>query len=566
MASSLIMLKKLNSVKTKIIFSIIVPIFGVIVALSFALLNVTDNLIEEKIIPQYDQNLSLGIYKLNNLIDSELINEAKTSKEKQKELQKILTDFQNEHGFENVYVLTNDDSKEVILALGNADDYFTSYEFNAEQVSAFNTSEIVLSDIYEDDYGTHKSTYLQVPGTDSIVGLDSDAGYMNGIYKTQLGIIAILGAIAIVFNAIIAFLIARKIMSPIVTLASHTEIVAQGDLSQQISVKRNDEIGRLAKGFEHMQSQLKSTITYVRETSDYVEDGASTLKQSVEHVAEASNQVAGRIQEISSSTEMITAGAVQNRAAMHEITEQISDVSNITEQISEQAISATNVATEGNKVIQNSVLGIQFVNKTAKESLQKTEQMNNRSMEVSQITKIISSISDQINLLALNAAIEAARAGEYGKGFAVVADEIRTLAEQSATSASDITALITEMQKDSNESVAAISDVVTKIDQESKSIQLAGETFEGISQLIDEMNNGIQQVTSTLQHITSNSNQVLTTTNATVESLQATNDHTQSIAAATEQQTAASEEMLSIATELNETVQKLKSQINHFKL
>ncbi len=77
----------------------------------------------------------------------------------------------------------------------------------------------------------------------------------------------------------------------------------------------------------------------------------------------------------------------------------------------------------------------------------------------------------------------------------------------------------------------AISDVVTKIDQESKSIQLAGETFEGISQLIDEMNNGIQQVTSTLQHITSNSNQVLTTTNTTVESLQATNEHTQSIAA-----------------------------------
>lgn len=66
-----------------------------------------------------------------------------------------------------------------------------------------------------------------------------------------------------------------------------------------------------------------------------------------------------------------------------------------------------------------SVLGIQYVNRTAKISLQKTEQMNNRSIEVSQITNIISGISDQINLLALNAAIEAARAGESGKGFAV---------------------------------------------------------------------------------------------------------------------------------------------------
>ena len=251
---------------------------------------------------------------------------------------------------------------------------------------------------------------------------------------------------------------------------------------------------------------------------------------------------------------------------MHEITEQIANVSNMTEQISEQAISTTNVATDGNKVIQNAVLGIQFVNKTAKESLQKTEQMNNRSMEVSQITKVISSISDQINLLALNAAIEAARAGEYGKGFAVVANEIRTLAEQSATSASDITALIADMQKDSNESVEAISDVVTKIEQESQFIQSAGETFKVISQLIDEMNNRIQHVTTTMQHISSNSNQVLTTTNVTVDSLQAINEHTQSIAAATAQQTAASEEMLSIATELNETIQKLQHQMNHFKL
>lgn len=560
------MLKKFNSVKTKILLSILLPIFVVIVALSFALFKVTNNLIDEHIIPQYNQNLVLGIDKLNRVIDSELINKAKTNKEEQKKLQKILTDFQKEHGFENAYVLFNDGGKGKILALGNTDDYFTPYDFNADQSSVFNTSEIVLTDTYEDEFGLHRSTYLQVPGTDTMVGLDSNANYLNELYKAQIKIIAILGVISMLLGGMIAFAIARRIVKPLTTLASHTEVVAQGDLSQQITITTNDEIGRLAKSFEDMQTQLKRTIAYVRDTSDYVEDGASTLKQSVQHVAEASNQVAGNIQEISSSTEMVTSGAEQNRVAMHEITEQIADVSKITKQISKEAISTTNAATEGNKVIQNSVLGIQYVNTTAKVSLQKTEQMNQRSMEVSQITNIISSISDQINLLALNAAIEAARAGEYGKGFAVVADEIRALAEKATTSASDITSLIAEMQKDSNESVTAISDVVNKIEQESKAIYSAGETFKGISELVDEMNNSIQHVTTTMQHITSNSNQVLTTTNETVDSLQATNDHTQSIAAAVEEQTASSEEMLNIATELNETVQKLKSQINHFKL
>src|SRR5690606_247524 len=125
--------------------------------------------------------------------------------------------------------------------------------------------------------------------------------------------------------------------------------------------------------------------------------------------------------------------------------------------------------------------GIDLISESAKTSLNITEKMNTRAQEVSQITKIITSISDQINLLALNAAIEAARAGEYGKGFAVVADEIRSLAEQSASSASNISTLINEMQNDSNNTVKAIANVVTSIQEESTNIYSAGETFNDIS-------------------------------------------------------------------------------------
>ena len=72
-----------------------------------------------------------------------------------------------------------------------------------------------------------------------------------------IGIVLVITAvIAIVFS----ILAARQIVRPIEDLASTSEAIAAGDLSQRVEMERKDEIGVLANAFNRMTEQLANLI------------------------------------------------------------------------------------------------------------------------------------------------------------------------------------------------------------------------------------------------------------------------------------------------------------------
>lgn len=559
-------MKKSKSIRVKILAGVIIPIVLASSIFGIILNYITTTLINEHVVPQYEDSLELMLEKYSSLIDEDLVEEAKEDKEAYQELKLLTDEFQKEFDLENVYIMSKVSGEEVILVLGGADDYLTPLAFTKEQNDALNTKTMIVSEIYEDDYGNHMSTFIQVPGTDSVLGLDADADFIIDLKgKMTMLMLAVLTG-AIVIGVVIAIFVARNINTPLKKLLLHTEKIASGDLTEEFTVDSQDEIGQLSNSFRNMQLQLKDTLSHVSITSEHVQQGATNLSESLEQLTITSSQVSEKITEIATSTEVISSGANQNHVAVVNISEQINGISTATNHVSERAYEATQAASVGNEAIQQSVKGIRTIDESARASLTITEKMNNKSMEVSEITKIISNIAGQINLLALNAAIEAARAGEYGKGFAVVADEIRSLAEQSSQSASDISKLITEMRTDSNESLEAISNVVEKIDGESETIYSAGETFTHIVDLIGNMSDEIQSITATLEEIAASSSEVMHTTNSTVAHLQDSSEHAQGIVASVEEQTASTEEMYSIATQLNDMANALNDQMAKFKL
>jgi twitching motility protein PilJ len=115
----------------------------------------------------------------------------------------------------------------------------------------------------------------------------------------------------------------------------------------------------------------------------------------------------------------------------------------------------------------------------------KARRLGDRSLEIGTIVELIRGISSRTDMLALNATIESVRAGEHGRGFAVVAEEIRKLAERTAAAAREIGTLVEAIQADTHESIRAMSEEQTQMEQESQRVREAGSALGRISEVAE---------------------------------------------------------------------------------
>jgi len=292
----------------------------------------------------------------------------------------------------------------------------------------------------------------------------------------------ILAGVAIVLGLIFAYVLTVAITRPIQKAVDAANQLAQGDLSVNVGVTGKDETGRLLNAVQNTADNLKQMISTISNAS-------GELASASEELAVVTEQTSKGISQQESETEMVA-------AAMNEMSTTVHDVADNAAKTSDAANDADKEASSGARVIEQTITSINSLSGSVNQSSERLNEVQQQVENISNILKIILEIAEQTNLLALNAAIEAARAGEQGRGFAVVADEVRSLAERTQGSTSEIQVIIEQLQQGTKLTVEAMSEGKDQADRCVGQAQDASSALHAITNAISVINDMNMQIAS----------------------------------------------------------------------
>ncbi|MDY1035346.1 methyl-accepting chemotaxis protein [Lelliottia sp. CFBP8978] len=277
------------------------------------------------------------------------------------------------------------------------------------------------------------------------------------------------------------------LVRPLKNVTQHFESIGKGDLTGEIHVANNNEIGQLFASLQIMQAELNSTVVSIR--------------QGVESINIGTQEIAAGNSDLSRRTEEQAAAVVETAASMEQISSTVKMNTDNALQASQMVQNAAGIATEGEQQMRH--------------MMEKMDAISQSAQKMFEIISVIDSIAFQTNILALNAAVEAARAGQSGRGFAVVAEEVRNLARRCTDSAKEITTLINqstlyiqegaELATKTSQTILDISTAVSKVNVVMENIAMASEEqSRGVEQIrvaITQMDHVTQQNAALVEEV-----------------------------------------------------------------
>ena len=256
------------------------------------------------------------------------------------------------------------------------------------------------------------------------------------------------------------------------------------------------EYAELIDAMQHARARLRLLLSHVQDEADQVTLAAGELSLSAASSAASS-------QEVTTAALHMSHGASVQLSALNHASLTVRQLADVGVSIGEAAEEADRVGREIRTTtnstrdqVQRAIDSLLGAREVVTASRAEMGSLRDATSVIDEFVRVISEIATQTNLLALNAAIEAARAGSAGRGFAVVAQEVRTLAEQSANAANEVTENVHRFRARIASASSAVESGATRL----KDVEVVAE---GVTVALSRIEHAVGQVEGAAARVTS---------------------------------------------------------------
>ena len=398
-----------------------------------------------------------------------------------------------------------------------------------------------------------------------------DRALRSDVTRNQRALLVVILA-AIVVAIYFSIRTLRAVTRPLTQLGRDVDAMGDGDLrlrtqAADLPRARGDarEYMHLSQSLLRTRDRLRALLDSVKSEAEIVNKAAGALSQTAtgasdatHHVTAAVNEMArgatGQLDSLTNATEAVRQLAEEGAA--------IGEAVGASQQAGKDIRTTANATRAGIAEAVSTLLGAREVVDT---SAREIAHLRDATAVIDRFVAVISDIAVQTNLLALNAAIEAARAGDAGHGFAVVAEEVRTLADQSAKAASDVTENVRRIRERVGSASAAVEAGTQRMKNVEEVAKSASNALSQIESAVERVENASARVTRAVE---SNQHALISVRDAILGAKETAEGHAASseqVAAAVQQTSASVEEVSATAAELQTAAERVRAMVLEFK-